>query len=154
MPDSTPSSKDKSDAKPAPLVSITPNPVITSLLALPNQPAKSVELLGFLGPVDANGIVRLYLALDLCACYQFPQKSIIFAEASDPADPTKPTKVLVDETTNVEIILNIEASILQGAIPVISELAKSKKLDVPFLTCCPTLGCAGGQGGVGTKDEE
>jgi hypothetical protein len=101
-----------SSAKP----DLTPNLLIEKLRSLKAQPARAVELVGYLGSSDKTGFIRLYFALDLSSYVEIPQTEIIFTKSFDPQDPTKPTTVIVIATTRLDIVQNREASFLEGSI--------------------------------------
>jgi hypothetical protein len=152
MSDSTDSDKDAAKlASTDPLTShstSSPPPValeahafINMLLASKDPAARALELVGFLGPVDKCGNVRLYPKLDLCACYQFPATMIRHAEPPDPTDPTRPSKIVVDCDTNVEIVLSLESSVLDGAMTDTHKLDALKRHAIPFLKASTRAPC-------------
>jgi hypothetical protein len=129
---------------PAPPITPKANAIIESLLALNDPSAKALELIGFPGDVDKCGNIRLYHSLDLSTCYQFPAKNILYAEPPDPKDPTKPIKIVVDGGTNVEIVLSLETSFLEGVIAATHKLGDLKKLALTFLKEDTTAPCQAG----------
>src|SRR5271170_709703 len=115
-----------------PALPVTPeaNALINALLTSKDHSQKALELIGFPGPVDKCGNVRLYLKLDLGACFQFSAASILYAEPPDPKDPTHRTKIVVDGSTNVEIVLNLETAFLEGSIAATHKLSDIKRFAI------------------------
>jgi hypothetical protein len=133
MSDLADPAKPKTRATPALPVTPEPSALINALLTSQDHPPNALELVGFPGPIDECGNVRLYPTLDLRACYQFSAKSILYAEPADPNDPTKPTKIVVDGTTKLEIVLSIESAFLEGAITAAHKLGDVKRIATSLL---------------------
>jgi hypothetical protein len=97
-------------------VDLSPNPLITAMSKVDDQPAKAVELVGYLGPSDDDAFVRLYGSLDLGNYIEIPRTGIVFAQPLDASDPSEPSTVLVISTTKLQVVQTLEASFLEGDI--------------------------------------
>jgi hypothetical protein len=104
--------------QPAPQdVDLTPHPLVAKLIANPANPsAEPVKLEGYLGPSSREGYVRFYLDLTFKAYFEIPKIGIVHADRADPANESKPTTVLIDPATKLDLIHSLEASYLKGKI--------------------------------------
>jgi hypothetical protein len=105
------------------------NPIIMKMLSLEGQPAKAIELVGYVGPSSQDGFIRFYLKLDLSTYLEFPTAGLIYAEPPDPADSTQPIKILIDAATRLSVVESLEASFLEGSI------IKSHSSNIPVPSC-------------------
>jgi hypothetical protein len=95
---------------------LTPHPVIAKMLAHPEKPTKAVVLLGYLGPSEKAGFVRLYPDLDLRHYHEIPTNGIIHSEPIAKSDTLSPTRLVVCAHSMVEPVHSVPASFLQGSI--------------------------------------
>jgi hypothetical protein len=117
MEDMAKSSDPKKDQPAPPDVDLTPHPLVAKLISNPaNPPPDSVKLEGYLGPSSRDGYVRVYLDLTFKAYFEIPKNGIIHADRADPTNESKPTTILIDSATKLDLIHSLEASYLKGKI--------------------------------------
>ncbi|MFI5459404.1 MAG: hypothetical protein ACHRXM_28605 [Isosphaerales bacterium] len=117
MDNPTVKKKDKPSAKAGGQdVDLTPHPLVSKLMPDSENAPDVVVLEGYLGPSKREGSVRLYLDLAFRSCFEIPRSGIIHAEPADPSNESKPTKLVVDPSTKLDLIYTLEASYLKGTI--------------------------------------
>ena len=107
----------KKDQPAPPDVDLTPHPLVAKLISNPTNPAPdTVTLEGYVGPSSREGYVRVYLDLTFKAYFEIPKNGIVHADRADPANESKPTTILIDPETKLDLIHSLEASYLKGKI--------------------------------------
>jgi hypothetical protein len=92
------------------------NRLVEQVVRDPDNPPKTVVLLGFLGASSKNGFVRIYPDLDFRTYYELPATAVLFAKQPDPSHEEEPTTIIIDATANVSSVRVVEASFLAGTI--------------------------------------
>jgi hypothetical protein len=87
------------------------HPLLRNQPATP-QPTTMVTLIGYLGPAESAGAVRLYTDRTFAHYYEFPAEDVLHQEP-DPTDPVGPTRVYVPATTAIDVN---HAPLLQGRL--------------------------------------
>ena len=64
----------------------------------------------------AMDLFRVYLDLTFKAYFEIPKSGIVHADRADPANESKPTTILIDPATKLDLIHSLEASYLKGKI--------------------------------------
>jgi hypothetical protein len=84
----------------------------------PEERPSALVLAGYLGPSKSEEYYRLYLGLDFRAYYEIPRKGILYIEPPDPAEETRPTKLILDtdKVSKLELVQTLETKFLQGSI--------------------------------------
>jgi hypothetical protein len=111
------SSDPKKDEPTRPEVDLTPHPLVAKLISNPANPAPdAVTLEGYLGPSSREGYVRVYLDLTFKAYFEIPKNGILHADKADPSNESKPTTIVIDPATKLDLVHSLEASYLKGKI--------------------------------------
>jgi hypothetical protein len=117
MGDMAKSSDAKKDEPTRPEVDLTPHPLVAKLISNAATPTPdAVTLEGYLGPSSREGYVRVYLDLTFKAYLEIPKNGIIHADKADPSNESKPTTIVIDPTTKLDLVHSLEASFLKGKI--------------------------------------
>jgi hypothetical protein len=96
---------------------IQTHPVISKLVPNPGDLPNTAVLVGYLGPSQREGFLRLYLDLDFRAYFEIPKEGvIIYAEPVDPSSEAKPTRIVIDASRKIEFVQIVETAFLQGGI--------------------------------------
>jgi hypothetical protein len=104
-----------------PLDTPVTNPMIEKLNPQPLDQRHFVVLIGYIGNVTAD-FIQVYPNLDLRTYYRIPNNSavILYQAPINPADPSSPTKFVLDASTPIEVVnvsvKTLEAGFLAGAI--------------------------------------
>jgi hypothetical protein len=107
----------KKDEPARPDVDLTPHPLVAKLIGGAANPSPDpLKLEGYVGPSSRDGFVRVYLDLTFKAYFEIPKNGIVHADRADPANESKPTTILIDPATKLDLIHNLEASYLKGKI--------------------------------------
>jgi hypothetical protein len=111
------SSDPKKDHAASPEVDLTPHPLVAKLIAnAANPPPDTVTLEGYLGPSSRDGFVRVYLDLTFKSYFEIPKNGILHADKADPSNESKPTTIVIDLATKLDLVHSLEASYLKGNI--------------------------------------
>jgi hypothetical protein len=111
------SSDPKKDEPTRPEVDLTPHPLVAKLISNPASPSPdAVTLEGYLGPSSREGYVRVYLDLTFKAYFEIPKNGILHADKADPSNESKPTTIVIDPATKLDLVHSLDASYLKGKI--------------------------------------
>ncbi len=134
------SSEPKKDEPARPEVDLTPHPLVAKLLANAAKPSPdAVTLEGYLGPSSRDGYVRVYLDLTFKAYFEIPKNGILHADKADPSNESKPTTIVIDPATKLDLVHSLEASYLKGRI---AAGLKTTNLANPFMELPSTIAIA------------
>jgi len=92
------------------------HPLIPKLIPSPDAPPDAVVLTGYLGPSPQAENVRFYLDLSFQTYFEIPKSGVLHADAADASDESKPTKIVIEASTKLDLVHTLEASYLKGAI--------------------------------------
>jgi hypothetical protein len=107
----------KKDQPAPPDVDLTPHPLVAKLISNPANPAPdTVTLEGYVGPSSREGYIRVYLDLTFKAYFEIPKNGILHADKADPSNESKPTTIVIDPATKLDLVHSLEASYLKGKI--------------------------------------
>jgi hypothetical protein len=127
----------KKDQPAPPDVDLTPHPLVAKLISNPANPAPdTVTLEGYVGPSSREGYVRVYLDLTFKAYFEIPKNGILHADKADPSNESKPTKIVIDPATKLDLVYSLEASYLKGKI---AAGLTTKKLAIPSIDLHTTI---------------
>jgi hypothetical protein len=127
----------KKDQPAPPDVDLTPHPLVAKLISNPANPAPdTVTLEGYVGPSSREGYVRVYLDLTFKAYFEIPKNGILHADKADPSNESKPTKIVIDPATKLDLVHSLEASYLKGKI---AAGVTTKKLTNPCVESPTTI---------------
>jgi hypothetical protein len=131
------SSDPKKDEPTRPEVDLTPHPLVAKLISNPASPAPdAVTLEGYLGPSSREGYVRVYLDLTFKAYFEIPKSGIIHADKADPSNESKPTTIVIDPATKLDLVHSLDASYLKGKI---AASLTTKKQTIPSIYLHTTM---------------
>jgi hypothetical protein len=117
MEDMAKSSDPKKDEPTRPEVDLTPHPLVAKLISNAANPTPdAVTLEGYLGPSSREGYVRVYLDLTFKAYFEIPKNGIVHADKPDPSNESKPTTIVIDPATKLDLVHSLDASYLKGKI--------------------------------------
>jgi hypothetical protein len=110
----------RAEAEPEP-VDLTPDEVITKLIAPTGEAQSAVTLVGYLGPSPKGDThVRFYFNLDLGTYCDIPRNEILKREKIQRPDDADASKIIVRGDLKLEVVhavtVGTEASFLQGNI--------------------------------------
>ena len=94
--------------------------LVSSLLGETPPPYDSAVLIGFFGPSQKDGYVRLYVTLDLRSYYEISRDEIAYKEQVEPGNDNSPTRVLIKNASGLErkqiLVVSPETSFVKGSV--------------------------------------
>lgn len=99
--------------------SIETHPLVSALMPDDNG-ERRVALVGFVGPSNASGTLRLYDDLTFKSYYEIPSEAVKASMPAKANDPNSPTVVILDSKAQIAHVISDramgEAAMLAGAI--------------------------------------
>lgn len=117
----------------------TLNELAKNIVTDPDSIPDIVIVLGYLAAAgkDKPTFYRIYLDLYFHTYYEVLKTDVLHADASDPSNLEKPTKIFINKSAKLTLIQVVKASYLQGPI------ASTYPACLPKSPCLPTTTCVG-----------
>jgi hypothetical protein len=101
-------------------VDLTAHPLAPTNPSSVSRTASPVRVIGFIGPSEVEGHVRVYTDLSFAGYYDVAEADVISAARVDPNDGNSPTAVLIDSSATVDYVQTSRtkgtAAYVKGAI--------------------------------------